>query len=430
LVIWTHKLNQISWRSGSFCGTKHNHVVQVGAGVQFWQLYSAAQAQNRFVAGGTCSTVGHVGFTTGGGYGMHAKYMGSGAANVLEAEVVLASGESVTATACNEHADLLKAIRGGGAGYGVITSLSYLTHKMPNEHGYILATHAGSVADLGSRLENVLSVVRDIIKQNSFLNIDGFVDVGTDGHLTFNMQYINMNKQQCEELFAGISFIKLECHQTNGPWWLLEDRLDGQHASSQYGPHGNWYATWEKSETSKFWAQNQARFFKLSHFSDAQKAAAFAQHIQAFVESWSGNADGSLQLAFQYGLGHGNPQAVTSFAHTSVHSDVADAVGTLKLVRHKKSHLGDMDSLGDFRPQQQDAHRRLDEMLGATGAYLNEAAFDQPDWKNRFWGSNVQQLEATKAKYDPNGLLVCHNCIGSDQWDKSGNCRAAQMVSV
>lgn len=120
-------------------------------------------------------------------------------------------------------------------------------------------------------------------------------------------------------------------------------------------------------------------FFKLNHFSDASKSAAFAKKIQAFVQTWSGNADGHLQLALQYGLGHGHSGAVSTFAKTSVHPDVADAVGTLKLVRYKQNHLCDAQGLGDFTKQQKDAHTALDDMFGDAGAYLNEAAFDQRD---------------------------------------------------
>jgi len=91
LLLWTHKLDKISWRNDSFCGVDRKHVMVVGAGVEMWQLYTEAAAKKRMTAGGTCSTVGHTGFTMGGGYGRHANYIGSGAGNVLEAEIVLAS---------------------------------------------------------------------------------------------------------------------------------------------------------------------------------------------------------------------------------------------------------------------------------------------------------------------------------------------------
>lgn len=178
------------------------------------------------------------------------------------------------------------------------------------------------------------------------------------------------------------------------------------------------------------WAQTQNRYFKFDAFSTNSSAASFAQSLQDFVKAFSGSATGSLQLAWQYALGHGHPQAVANFDDTSVHPDVKTAVGTLKLVRWEQGQLGDKNSIGNYAAAQQAAHKQIDAMVGPTGAYLNEAAFDQPDWKNRFWGSNIAHLEVVKQKYDPNSLFVCRGCVGSDAWDGTGNCRATSEVFV
>jgi FAD/FMN-containing dehydrogenase len=426
LLLWTHRLTDIVWRDGDFCGETLQSAMQVGAGVQFWQLYTEAQSKDRFVSGGTCDTVGNVGYTTGGGYGMFAKYFGAGASNVLEAEVVLANGDLVTATPCNEYAELLHAIRGGGGGtYGVIVSLTYRTYEMPKQYGYILATYSGKESELASRLENVFEVFRNLIVQDLFKNVDGFVQIGDDGMVQFNMKYINLSEDACNQLFAGVTFLTVTCHPIHGPMWT-----PAGNPTSKYGAAGNWYQSWESSETSKFWAQNQARFFKFDNFKDADSAKSFASSLQKMVESWKGNAVGHLQLAWQYGLGHGHPQALATFDDTVLHPDVADAVGTIKIVRFQPQHIGDKDSIGDFSAQQLEAHETLDRLLGPTGAYLNEAAFDQPDWKARFWGPHVPKLEAAKAKYDPQGLFVCHHCIGSESWDESGNCKVAELTVV
>ena len=42
------------------------------------------------------------------------------------------------------------------------------------------------------------------------------------------------------------------------------------------------------------------------------------------------------------------------------------------------------------------------------------------------WGAaTYASLLAVKHKYDPAGLFVCHHCVGSEEWDPSGNCPAA-----
>ena len=50
--------------------------------------------------------------------------------NIESADVVLASGETVTCDAAR-HSDLFWALRGGGGGsFGVVTRFSFLTHPM------------------------------------------------------------------------------------------------------------------------------------------------------------------------------------------------------------------------------------------------------------------------------------------------------------
>merc|ERR1719401_2164954 len=127
-------MTQTSWHDDftpAGCGQGVGPAVTLGAGVQFWQLYNEAQARGRLVVGGTCSTVGHAGFTLGGGYGDYSRMYGSGATNLVEAEVVLADGKIVTANTCGSHADLFKALRGGGGAFGVMTKATYKTYPMP-----------------------------------------------------------------------------------------------------------------------------------------------------------------------------------------------------------------------------------------------------------------------------------------------------------
>ena len=55
---------------------------------------------------------------------------GTGPANMLEAKVVTAGGEIVTASEF-QNADLFYALRGGGFGFGVVVSLTVRTHPLP-----------------------------------------------------------------------------------------------------------------------------------------------------------------------------------------------------------------------------------------------------------------------------------------------------------
>ena len=59
-----------------------------------------------------------------------------------------------------------------------------------------------------------------------------------------------------------------------------------------------------------------------------------------------------------------------------------------------------------------------------AGAYFNEADFFEVGWQEEFWGmDNYNALLGIKNTWDPEGMFVCHNCVGSESWDESGMCR-------
>lgn len=49
-----------------------------------------------------------------------------------------------------------------------------------------------------------------------------------------------------------------------------------------------------------------------------------------------------------------------------------------------------------------------------TGAYFNEADPYEPDWQQAFFGKNYDRLKEIKEKYDPNHVLWCRQCVGSE----------------
>ena len=103
--------------------------VRAQPGLNWGELNAATQAHGLAVTGGTISTTGIAGLTLGGGFGWLMGKFGFAADNLLSAEVVLASGEIVTASEA-EHPDLFWALRGGGGNFGVVTEFVYRLHPV------------------------------------------------------------------------------------------------------------------------------------------------------------------------------------------------------------------------------------------------------------------------------------------------------------
>ena len=137
LLVWTHLLQALEFHDAwaadeSACAAAPppTSAVTVGAGLRWGCVYEASHERGVFTQGGGCTSVGVVGWTTGGGFGPSSKWYGTGAANLLAATVVSASGAVVRASAC-ENSDLYYALRGGGGGWGVVLDLTVRTHALP-----------------------------------------------------------------------------------------------------------------------------------------------------------------------------------------------------------------------------------------------------------------------------------------------------------
>jgi FAD/FMN-containing dehydrogenase len=135
LMLWTHQRKRMDFHEafvpeGCDEGSTSVPAVTLESGVQFADLYPAAQARGVLVIGGTCDSVGVAGCYLGGCYGTFSKKFGSAASNLLQAKVVLANGQLVTANRCT-NPDLFYALRGGGGGFGVVTEFTTRTHRAP-----------------------------------------------------------------------------------------------------------------------------------------------------------------------------------------------------------------------------------------------------------------------------------------------------------
>ena len=129
LSIWMHSFKEITIFENFTARYEHNDYYQgpaarIGTGLVAYEVFEATKKKGLRVLGGTCPSVSiGGGYTSGGGHSLLSTKYGLSADNVLEWDVVTASGQRVTATP-SQNTDLYWALSGGGTGvFAIIISV-------------------------------------------------------------------------------------------------------------------------------------------------------------------------------------------------------------------------------------------------------------------------------------------------------------------
>ncbi|MCS5734537.1 FAD-binding oxidoreductase [Herbiconiux daphne] len=134
----------------------HDGLVRIGAGARWGEVAAALAPHGLALSSGDATTVGVGGLTLSGGIGWLVRQVGLTIDSLVSAEVVLASGEVVTASAGSEP-ELFWAIRGGGGNFGVVTRFTFQAHPF----GRVIA---GWVSLDATDLKTALAGWRDVMR--------------------------------------------------------------------------------------------------------------------------------------------------------------------------------------------------------------------------------------------------------------------------
>ena len=123
-------------------------LAQVQGGALWGDVDRQTQAHGLATTGGIIGHTGVGGLTLGGGLGFLMRKHGLVVDNLLAAEVVIADGTVVRASADN-HPDLFWGLRGGGGNFGVVTSFWFALHHVgPPVMAGLVFWAADSAADV------------------------------------------------------------------------------------------------------------------------------------------------------------------------------------------------------------------------------------------------------------------------------------------
>lgn len=186
ILISTTKLNELT-----LVPTPNEHNVpylRCGAGLTWGEIYAFLAPHNLFAIGGRVNAVG-TSLILGGGMSYFSNAYGWAASNVVNFEVILASGGLVNANA-SSNADLFWALKGGSNNFGVVTRYDIRVYEATDMWGGMIAWGPESAGRFMGALEAFMEIGGggEDVKGGTMVGIgvDAKGDVMTSTMLVYN----------------------------------------------------------------------------------------------------------------------------------------------------------------------------------------------------------------------------------------------------
>lgn len=345
--------------------------VTVGGGCTWGDVDHATHAFGMAVPTGIISTTGVGGLTLGGGVGHLTRKCGLTIDNLLSADVVLASGKFVRASA-DENPDLFWALRGGGGNFGVVTAFTFKTHKIDTVYAGPMLYELSDTAEVMKWYRDfIVKAPEDLNGWFAFLTVPPGPPFPENLHLKKMCGIIwccTLPQAQAEEMFKPIRAFKKPALDFVGP--LPQPALNSMF-DPIYPPGLQWY-----------W---RADF--LNEISDK----AIAEHIR-FAQAMP-TMHSTMHMYPITGAAARVPKDATAWnyrdakwAQVMVGVD-PDPANKEKITKWTKDYF---DAVHPF---------------SAGGAYVNFMMDEGEDRVKATYGANYQRLVEIKAKYDPTNLF-------------------------
>ena len=360
----------------------------VGAGLNQLEAVTVLGKAGFATATGTEGSVGLVGATLGGGFGLLTRAFGMASDNLLAAEVVVASGahgaEAIVVDE-NTNPDLLWALRGAGNGnFGIATSLTYRVHPL-TQTIYITAAWPG-LGDLPAVFE-------------AWQHRAPFAD----DRLTTQLEIATDAFQLVGILIAGSAD---EAHQ------LLASILSvGDPAVSVVD--ANWADTYTGFQIPI--AEEPVNWKFASQFVSEPFPAEAIDLIVSFLSTAPTPQCNYFTNAFGGAVRHSEPAGGSAFAHRDAlfyaepgagwggargNGGIAEAATPDPLTPQCLAWIAEFtDALAPY----------------VNGAYVNVPNADMADWETAYWGAGVDRLRTVKAKYDSHNVFSFEQSIRTEE---------------
>ena len=406
--------------------------------------------------------MGVAGLVQSGGFGSFSKHYGLAAGGLLEAEIVTADGMIRIANACT-NPDLFWALKGGGGGsYGVVTKLTLRVHNLPEFFGAAFFTVKAVSNDAYRRLiRQFVSFYRDHLFNHHWGEQAHF---NTDNELGIRMVSYGLDTEQAKQVWQpfldwvarssqdySLKWPVVIASQPARRWWDVQWRTDHWPELIFPNPHSNRLAALVDDllghlHRQPIFAIDQRPGAGPNNVWWQGDAGQVGWFIWGFESLWlpvsllddneqgrladalfASSREASVELHFNKGLAGAPPEALAAAKDTATNPAVLSAFA-LAIAGDAQGTAypgipGHEPSVAAGRQAAHSVHQcmaQLRELVADPGAYVSESNYFEPRFQQAYWGSNYPRLAEIKRKYDPDGLFVVHNGVGSERWSADG----------
>ncbi|HEX5155934.1 MAG TPA: FAD-binding oxidoreductase [Ktedonobacterales bacterium] len=345
--------------------------VRVAGGATWGEVDHATHAFGLATPSGFVSSTGVGGLTLGGGIGYLSRTYGLSLDNLLSADIVLADGSYVTASA-DEHPDLFWAVRGGGGNFGVVTSFVFRLHEISTVYG-------GPIFWPLDQAKELLAFWRDYIT-NAPRDINGWFGFVTVPPAPIFPEQFHLQKMcvivwcytgpldQAEKRFAPIRAFGTPAIDAAGPvpWPMLQSLFDGL-----FPPGLQWY--WK----ADFFNDLSDQAIEL-HTKYAEQLPTIQSTMHLYPISGAVHDVGKDETAFNF--------RDANFAEVMVGVD-PDPANNERMIAWARNYWTALHP------------------YSAGGGYINMIMDEGQDLVRAAYGENYDRLAQIKAKYDPENLF-------------------------
>ncbi|KAJ7639326.1 hypothetical protein FB45DRAFT_828189 [Roridomyces roridus] len=413
LMIWTHNFQgmefspSFKYADGSDSGFP---AVSVSPGTQWVQAYGFASDNNVVVVGGI-GPEGSVGagggWPLGGGHNILSPTYGFGSDNVLEIDLVLPNGTSVTVNK-NQNTDLFWAARGGGGpSFGVATRLVHKAHEISPIYAYFFEAFTNgtdSFVDLVDTFQQAMPALTDA-------GWSGYYPFEASAY--FALMYLLPNGDNDKG------------NSTMGPFIEAAKAIPGvtikTDATLTYPNYQSWFVAnildpvdvigfnYTGAGTSGSGVDTASWLLPRALFEDPTQSHSMAEAIAAMPAGIGQHVGGGVIAQTDPDFNAMHPNWRKSLCDISIFGAWADNAT--------------QPAIDAIRTGVTDLLAPLRDLTGADGGqYLNEPDLLVPDYPTANWGYHYDRLLSIKQQIDPTNQLLVIQGVGATNWDSEQIC--------